>query len=119
ERDEMRADRIERGDEAAREHAAEQAAGRKRSADVGEVEQGKLRRDGKEEKDGADGLAGGRFDGLALEPAQGQQKDADGKQESGIASKLEEQVGHVSADRADPVAGRAGGWRGSGDVERS
>ncbi len=103
----MRSNGVQCRLETLRENATEQTARRQNAAHVRHVYQRQLGGKRQQKHGRADELCDGSFKYLAAEPAHGHDKHADWKQKSAEAAELEEEIGHVRADWADPISGGA------------
>ena len=117
-RDDVRSDRIECGEQARGNQMSQQAAGRNRAAHFRDMPEREQRWEHQHQHRVADDLDDRGFQMLAAEPARSQDENAHRQEKHRIAEALEQQVRAIGADRADPVAGRmqVGGF--GGNIER-
>jgi hypothetical protein len=102
---EVRAPHIEAVAQFVGDNATDQAAGRYRAADPGQVPEAEECGEGQQHKDIADNRGGLGVDRAAAEPAPAEDADGDREQERGKAKDLEYKVGAIGTDGPDPVAG--------------
>src|SRR3984957_20051629 len=114
----VRSQGIDPGAQAIRQHRAEQAARGKGSTNLRHVNQGQLRRERRQQHGRTDHLGDRGFQQLAAKPAHGHHKHSNREEERRESAELKESVGHVRADRTNPVARWGTARRRRRNVER-